>query len=182
MCMESGRESEDARLVARFRAGEMQALETLFWRYADAVLAYATRLLGNRTDAEEVLSEVFLRAFDGLMGYRAEGTFKAWLFRIARNCCIDRLRQPRLLRIEEVTEPMQNDATADVELRVAVQRALRRLPEEYRTVLLLCDVEEFTAKEVAQMLERSVPSVKGMLYRARAALRDALSEEWGEEG
>ncbi|MGC8783977.1 MAG: RNA polymerase sigma factor [Armatimonadota bacterium] len=179
--MENGRENEEARLIARFRAGDMQAAETLFWRYADSVLAYATRLLGNRTDAEEVLSEVFLRAFEGCLGYRAEGTFKAWLFRIARNCCIDRLRQPRLLRLEDGVEPVQSDNTAEVELRLAVQRALKRLPEEYQTVLLLCDVEEFTAKEVAEMLGRSVPSVKGMLYRARTALRDALSEEWGEE-
>jgi RNA polymerase sigma-70 factor (ECF subfamily) len=179
--MESGRESEEARLVARFRAGDMQAVETLFWRYADAVLAYATRRLGNRADAEEVLSEVFLRAFEGCMGYRAEGTFKAWLFRIARNCCIDRLRQPRLLRLEDGGEPAWGEDTAEIELRVAVQRALKQLPEEYQTVLLLCDVEEFTAKEVAQILGRSVPSVKGMLYRARTALRDALSEEWGEE-
>lgn len=180
--MENGRENEDSRLVVRFQAGDIQAMETLFWRYADAILAYATRLLGNRTDAEEVLSEVFLRAFEGCMGYRAEGTFKAWLFRIARNCCIDRLRQPRLLRLEEVGEPMQEEDASDVELRMAVQRALKRLPEEYQTVLLLCDVEEFTAKETAEILRRSVPSVKGMLYRARAALRDALSEEWGDEG
>jgi RNA polymerase sigma-70 factor (ECF subfamily) len=179
--MENGRESEDARLIARFRLGDMQAVETLFWRYADAVLAYATRLLGNRADAEEVLSEVFLRAFEGCMGYRAEGTVKAWLFRIARNCCMDRLRQPRLLPLEGGEEPVQGDDTAEIEQRIAVQRALKRLPEEYRTVLLLCDVEEFTAKEVAEILGRSVPSVKGMLYRARAALRDALSEEWGEE-
>ncbi|MER3473916.1 MAG: RNA polymerase sigma factor SigM [Armatimonadota bacterium] len=179
--MESGRESEDTWLIARFRAGDAQAMETLFWRYADAVLAYATRLLGNRTDAEEVLSEVFLRAFEGCMGYRAEGTFKAWLFRIARNCCIDRLRQPRLLPLEDSGEPTSADGTAEIEMRVVVQRALKRLPEEYQTVLLLCDVEEFTAKEVAQMLGRSVPSVKGLLYRARASLRDALSEEWGEE-
>ena len=168
-------------MVARFRAGDMQAVETLFWRYADAVLAYATRRLGNRADAEEVLSEVFLRALEGCMGYRAEGTFKAWLFRIARNCCIDRLRQPRLLRLEDGGEPAWGEDSAQIELRVAVQRALQRLPEEYQTVLLLCDVEEFTAKEVAQILGRSVPSVKGLLYRARAALRDALSEEWGEE-
>ncbi len=179
--MESGRESEETRLVARFRAGDMQAMETLFWRYADAVLAYAVRLLGNRTDAEEVLSEVFLRAFEGCMGYRAEGTFKAWLFSIARNCCVDRLRQPRLLRVEDISEQPHPDETAETDLRLAVQRALQRLPEEYRTVLLLCDVEEFTAKEVAQMLGRTVPSVKGMLYRARAELRDALSEEWGDE-
>jgi RNA polymerase sigma-70 factor (ECF subfamily) len=179
--MESGRESDDARLVARFRAGDMQAAETLFWRYADAVLAYAARLLGNRTDAEEVLSEVFLRAFEGCMGYRAEGAFKAWLFRIARNCCIDRLRQPRLLRLEDAGEPVWSADAAEIELRIAVQRALKRLPEEYQTVLLLCDVEEFTAKEVAQMLDRTVPAVKGVLYRARAALRDALSEEWGED-
>lgn len=179
--MENGRESEEARLVERFRAGDMHAVETLFWRYADAVLAYATRLLGNRADAEEVLSEVFLRAFAGCMSYRAEGTFRAWLFRIARNCCIDRLRQPRLLRLEDGSEPVGGNHTADTELRVAVQRALNRLPEEYQTVLLLCDVEEFTAREAAQMLGRSVPSVKGLLYRARTALRDALSEEWGEE-
>lgn len=179
--MESGRADEEAGLIARFRAGDMRAAETLFWRHADAVLAYANRLLGNRADAEEVLTEVFLRAFDGCMGYRAEGAFRAWLFRIARNCCIDRLRQPRLLPLEEVDQPAGTEESAQAELRVAVQRALERLPEEYRTVLLLCDVEEFTAREVAQILQRTVPSVKGILYRARAALRDALSEEWGEE-
>ncbi len=179
--MESGRADEEAELIARFRAGEMSAAERLFWRHADAVLAYATRLLGNRADAEEVLSEVFLRAFEGCLTYRAEGAFRAWLFRITRNCCIDRLRQPRLLPLEEVDEPTGAEESAEAELRVAVQRALRRLPEEYQTVLLLCDVEEFTAREVAQILERTVPSVKGILYRARAALRDALSEEWGEE-
>lgn len=178
--MGNGRTTEDERLITRFRAGDMQAVETLFWRYADAVMAYATRLLGNRNDAEEVLSEVFIRAFEGCMGYRAEGTFKAWLFRIARNCCIDRMRQPRLLSLEEGME-LTGDDPGDIELRLAVQRVLHQLPEEYQTVLLLCDVEEFTAKEVAQMLNRTVPSVKGMLYRARAALRDALSEEWGEE-
>jgi RNA polymerase sigma-70 factor (ECF subfamily) len=179
--MEHGSPSEEARLLERFRAGDMQAAETLFWRHADAVLAYATRLLGNRTDAEEILSEVFVRALDGCLSYRAEGAFKAWLFRIARNCCIDQLRQPRLLRLEDGDSAAWNSHADEVELRVAVQRALKRLPEEYQTVLLLCDVEEFTAKEVAQMLDRTVPAVKGMLYRARAALRDALSEEWGEE-
>lgn len=179
--MDSGRESEETRLVERFRAGDMQAMETLFWRYADAVLAYCTRLLGSRTDAEEMLSEVFLRAFQGCMGYRAEGTFKAWLFRIARNLCIDRLRQPKLLRVDEIAEPVVSGESAQVDLRVAVQHALQSLPEEYRTVLLLCDVEGFSAKEVAQILARSLPSVKGILYRARAQLRDALSQEWGDE-
>lgn len=177
--MESGRENEESWLIARFRAGDREAVERLFWRYADSVLAYAMRLLGNRADAEEVLSEVFLRAFEACATYRAEGAFRAWLFRIARHCCIDRLRQPRLLSLEESSSPDEPQSEG-VETRLAVQKALRSLPEEYQTVLLLCDVEEFSAREVAQLLERSVPSVKGLLYRARAALRDALLKEWGE--
>src|SRR5437870_487625 len=89
--------AHEKRLVARFQAGEPEALGALFELHVDRVFAYAWRLLGNREDAEEVTSEAFLRAFERAAAFRGECPLRGWLFGITRNLCLDRLRQPRLL-------------------------------------------------------------------------------------
>jgi len=175
---------QERRLVARLQSGDPDALDALFEQNVDRVFAYARHLLGNREDAEEVASEAFLRAFERATSYRGECPFRGWLFGITRNLCRDRLRQPRLLLLEpEAVERCQErNATAGrVETHMVVQQAIGLLPEEQRMVLLLCDVEEWDAREVAVMLEKTPAATKSLLYRARRALRDRLAELWEEE-
>lgn len=175
----------EKRLVARFQAGDGEALAALFELHVDRVYAYARHLLGNREDAEEVTSEAFLRAFERAASFRGECPFRGWLFGIARHLCLDRQRQPRLLLLETETLERQTDAgrgAAQMETGVTVRQALAELPEEYRLVLTLCDVEEWEAKEVAAMLEKSLAATKSLLYRARRALRARLTELWEEDG
>lgn len=167
-------------LVLRLQAGEPEALAGLFEIYVDRVFAYSRQILGNREDAEEVTSEAFLRAFTHAVSFRGEGSFKGWLFRIVRNLCLDKKRQPRLLLMDAEYELEQSSdqgrAQQKMETAIMVRKALEDLNEEYRTILLLCDVEEWDAAEAAHMLQRTLPSIKSQLYRARRALRNRLQE------
>ena len=181
-----GRESAaEKRLVARFQAGDGDALETLFELHVDAIFAYARQRLGNREDAEEVTSEAFLRAFERIATFRGESVrFAGGCIGIARNLCFDRLRQPRLLLLEPEEAERHSDegrAAAQMETSALTRQAMNGLSDEHRLVLTLCDVEEWEAREVAAMLEKTLPATKSLLYRARRALRDRLTELWNEE-
>ncbi len=173
----------EQRLVARFQAGDAEALSALFELHVESVFAYARHLLGNRADAEEVTSEAFLRAFERAGTFRGECPFRGWLFGITRNLCLDRLRQPRLLLLEPDEAAQRSDGgqgAAQMETQTLVRQALADLPEEHRLVLLLCEVEEWEAREVAAVLEKSLAATKSLLYRARRALRARLQELWAE--
>jgi len=173
----------EARLVARFQAGEAEALASLFEMHVDRVYAYARHLLNSREDAEEVASEAFLRAFERAAGYRGDSEFRGWLFGITRNLCLDRLRQPRLMLLEpEAAECAAGDPgdTDRIDTAVVVRRALADLSDEHQLVLKLCDVEQWDAADAAFMLDKSVQATKSLLYRARRALRRRLAELWDD--
>lgn len=140
--------------------------------YGERIFRYTYRMLGNRTDAEDATAETFLRVLRRSTELRADGAFRTWLFRIARNLCIDKLRQHKLMEL-----PPDAQYSGDEELstlKVTVQQALSDLPIEYREPLIFCDLEEMSAKEAADLLKISVPALKSRLYRGRRALRDKL--------
>ncbi|MEI6432082.1 MAG: sigma-70 family RNA polymerase sigma factor [bacterium] len=175
----------EARLIARFREGDARALEILFERHVDRAMGLAVRLTETREDAEEVTQEAFLRAFRQAHQFRGESeTFSAWLFAIIRNLARDRRRQLRLPTLsltspEAERYPASNDAAGEAEKLMArrqLRQALDSLPEEWRTTLILCDIEEASHAEAALVLEKSVAATKSLLYRARRALRDRLAD------
>jgi RNA polymerase sigma-70 factor (ECF subfamily) len=129
-------------------------------------------MLGNRTDAEDATAETFLRVLRRSNELRADGAFRTWLFRITRNLCIDKLRQHKLLELPPDAQYSGSEERST--LRVAIQQALDELPREYQDPLVLCDLEELSAKEAAIVLDISVPALKSRLYRGRRALRDRL--------
>lgn len=173
----------EMRLLERFRQGDAQAMTVLFERNVEGIYAYARHLLGTREDAEEAVSETFLKAFRRAEDFRGEGTFRAWLYTIARNLCRDRLRQPRLLILPieaaETVAALEGDPARNA-LQAEVREALTALPDEYQDVLLFCEVEEWSAREAAVLLGRSEAATKSLLYRARRALRALLTERWQE--
>jgi RNA polymerase sigma-70 factor, ECF subfamily len=178
----------EARLVRRFQQGDARALEELFDLYVDRALGLAVRLTETREDAEEVTSEAFLRAFrhaksflGDTSGNQADGAlFGAWLFAIVRNVAADKRRQLRLIVLSLDTEGIETisrgDETHKQVERIALHKALESLPEEYRLVLTLCDMEEISHADAAKVLGKSVPATKSLVYRARRALRDLLIE------
>jgi RNA polymerase sigma-70 factor (ECF subfamily) len=152
--------------------GDPAALGYIYEMYGERIFRYTYRMLGNRSDAEDATAETFLRVLRRSAELRADGAFRTWLFRIARNLCIDKLRQHKL--IELPTDAHDSGSEERATLRITVEQALNDLPVEYRDPLVLCDIEDLPAREAAEVLRISVPALKSRLYRGRRALRDKL--------
>jgi RNA polymerase sigma-70 factor, ECF subfamily len=186
--MSDGNAVWEARLVERFKTGDGRAMETLFDLYADRALGLAVRLTETREDAEEVAQEAFLKAFQQARTFRGDALmgFGAWLFAIVRSLAADKRRQLRLPTLSLSAPNAEEygssyDAAEEAERRAeraALLGALDRLPEEYRTALTLCDLEDVPHNQAALVLNRSVAATKSLLYRARRALRDELKTVW----
>jgi RNA polymerase sigma-70 factor, ECF subfamily len=184
----------DDELVARARAKDFAAFEQLLGRYEDKVFRLAYRFVRNETDAKEVLQDTFLSIWRKLDTFKGDSQFGSWVYRIAANNALMRLRAQRRhpeISTEELPigyldnygQPMPagenwakrpDDQLQSGELREHIQKAVDALPEIYRTVFLIRDVEGLSTEETAQMLDISVPTVKTRLHRARIALRDAI--------
>ena len=152
--------------------GDTSALGGIYELYGERIFRYTYRMLGNRTDAEDATAETFLRVLRRSTELRADGAFRTWLFRIARNLCIDRLRQHKLMELP--TDAQYTGSEERATLRITVQQALAELPNEYSEPLVLCDLEDMPAREAAEVQQISVPALKSRLYRGRRALRDKL--------
>jgi RNA polymerase sigma-70 factor, ECF subfamily len=189
----------DTDLVALAAGGDGAAFAELVARHQDRVYAVAMHLLHDRSDAEEVAQETFLAALGKLQGFRGDAAFSTWLHRVAANAALMRLRKRRrspevagdqamddlLPRFDAaghlVAEGTGHDWSkradeqlSDRQLREAIERAVQNLPEDYRIVFLLRDVEGFPSETMAEMLGISVGAVKSRLHRARLALRARL--------
>jgi len=167
--------------------GDVQSWEELFARYSAAVFGYLHRMSGDRHLAEDLTSETFYRAMRALDGFRGDSSMKTWLLRIARNLYLNRKkRDQRSSSLEDLEEKgiVPAAADADPESRLiqdeeseAVRRALRALPEDDRSILLLCAQEGLPCREIADVLGISVTAAKVRLFRARRRLAGLLDKE-----
>jgi len=197
----------DRELVDRARAGDTAAFATLVQRHERQLYRLALRMTGNETDAEEVLQESFLNAWEKLPEFRGDAAFNSWIYRIASNCALMRLRRRRRapdvpLEPERTSEDLPgpqfgedggylrpprsdwslraDDALHNRQLGSAIETAVANLSEEYRVVFLLKDVDGLSNEAIADSLGLTVPAVKSRLHRARLALREKLGEYFGE--
>jgi RNA polymerase sigma-70 factor (ECF subfamily) len=164
---------------------EMVAFEQLVAEYGDRVYGIALRVTGSPSDAEEVMQEAFLQAFRSWSTYRGEAAPTTWLYRIAVNAALMRVRSRRPVELlSEQPEGLEVvDWSADAaeavlrgELYQQVEAGLVLLPEELRVTLILRDVEGLSTSETAATLEISEPAVKSRLHRARVLLRQYLTD------
>ena len=171
------RPQSDAQLVARFRAGDEAAFAALVERFEPRLLAYARRMLRGRTSeaAEDVVQDVFVRAYGGLRRDDRPMDVRPWLYRIAHNRCLDVLRID--VPAELVVEP---PAAATTETRVEGSERLRHLVEDIqalspnqRSALIIRELDGLSYEEIAAALDVTVPAVKSLLVRARVNLAEA---------
>ncbi len=168
----------DEQLVALFRRGHDEAFRAIYDRYHKRLLAYARQMLPRRQDAEDVLQDVFVRAYFGLRAHSRDLALRAWLFRVAHNRCIDELRRPAPPP-PEVLEMMRSgvqDPVAEVESREVLRRLIadvRRLPEQQRSALLMRELDGMSYEDLAASLGVTVSAVKSLLVRARVGLARA---------
>jgi len=169
-----------AELLAACRRGDRRAFEELVELTHRRVYSLAFRLTGDRTEAEDVAQEAYLRMFRGLAGFREEARFETWMHRIVTNCAISMLkRRGRFgdVLAEEPEDLPVPDSTAEVLVeRDSLSRALAVLPEGQRVVLLLKDVYGLSCREIGEEVGIEEGAVKVRLHRARKRLRELLDE------
>ncbi len=169
----------DEKLVALIRDGHARAFEVLFDRYQSRLLAFCQHMVGSREDAEDVLQEVFIAAHKAMLADTRHINARPWLYRIARNRCLNHLRRPVPEGVDSMDiHPHENGATTceRVENREEFRRLLAdvtHLPETQRTALLLREIDALSYEEIAVSMETTVPSVKSLLVRARITLAEA---------
>ncbi|MCC6800640.1 MAG: sigma-70 family RNA polymerase sigma factor [Anaerolineae bacterium] len=183
---------DDGELVARLKAGDQAAYAQLVEEQAARIYRLALRMMGNETDAEDVLQETFLSAFRSIDSFEERSSLSTWLYRIATNAALMRLRrkEPEQVSVDEPLErddgdllPRQffdfcclpeDDLLRD-EARAEMLRAIDGLPATLRSVFVLRDIEGLSTEETANALDLSISAVKSRLMRARLKLRERLS-------
>lgn len=193
------KEGPDAELLEWLRAGDERGVEELVNRHGGRIYRVARRLLDDPRDAEEVTQDVLLIVVRKIHTFKGEAAFSSWLYRIAVNAAYQRLRSRRTRR-EVALEPFLpvfdeegrlaepvadwsaplDDPAVGAEARTAIERAIAELPPDYRTAVVLRDVEGLSNEEVAEILGLSLPAVKSRVHRTRLALRGRLDRYFAD--
>src|SRR5919108_3974970 len=170
----------DEQLVALFRAGSDEAFGVLHDRYRQRLFAYVRQMLAghSRQDAEDVLQDVFVRAFGALRRDNRAINVRAWLYRVAHNRCIDHVRRPHppAEEIFDVSRKPLLDPVDEAQRRDDLKRLVAdvgRLPEQQRSALLMREIDGMSYADLAGALDVTVPAVKSLLVRARVGLVEA---------
>jgi RNA polymerase sigma-70 factor (ECF subfamily) len=185
--------SEETLLVEAARSGDIKAFESLVRRYDRNVFRIAQHITQNREDAEDVVQDAFLKAYQNLGQFQGQSKFYTWLVRIAVNEALMRLRRRRPERMVSIDEDVKTEEDSmpreiadwspnpeqlytQSELKDILGKTIQGLPPSFRTVFVLRDVEGLSTEETASALELSVPAVKSRLLRARLQLRERLNK------
>ncbi|MDJ0781782.1 MAG: sigma-70 family RNA polymerase sigma factor [Desulfosarcinaceae bacterium] len=186
-------EDADTDLIAAINAGRVERFQELVTRYQGKLYNFGLKMCGDSRDAEDMVQDTFLNVFKYLKDFRHETKFRNWLYRVATSTCLKRRRKSkyapdRELSLDEFLPKDEADISDTVpqwaaqplaqvlneELAQRLKTAIVELPEKYRLVLVLRDVEGFSTTETADILKLSVANVKVRLHRARLALREDL--------
>lgn len=186
-------DDKDTELVRAINGGRQDLFYELVNRYEKSLYNFGLRMCDNPSDAEDMVQDTFLNVFKYLEGFRYETKFRNWLYRVATSACLKKKRRSkyapdRELSLDEflpadesavatdlprwASQPL--DQVLDGELAGVIRQAMLDLPEKYRLVVVLRDVEGFTTQETAEILELTPTNIKVRLHRARLFLRDAL--------
>lgn len=182
----------DRELVAQAKAGTQEAFGQLVERHEANVYGLCMKMLKNPEDAEDCLQEVFIKAYQALPRFREESKFSTWLYRIAYNACLMRIRKKKLdtVSLDRPAELGDGDMprefadwtsktdsdTMTNELNEVLTRHVNDLPPDNRIVFVLRDLRGLSTDDTAEILQISVPAVKSRLHRARLFLREKLAD------
>lgn len=190
---------DDATLVAQTREGDARAFSELIKRYEGKVFRLAQHVTQNREDAEDVLQETFLKAYEHLDQFRGDSKFYTWIVRIAVNQALMKLRRrksDKSVSLDETIDTGEDTIVREVaawdedpeqqfsreELGGILDSAVQSLEPIYRSVFVLRDIEDLSTEETAEALDLSIPAVKSRLLRARLQLREKLTRYFKRKG
>jgi RNA polymerase sigma-70 factor, ECF subfamily len=199
MTVTSQIETDEAPLVAKAREGDTRAFGDLVRKYEGKIFRLAQHVTQNREDAEDVLQETFLKAYEHLDQFQGNSKFYTWIVRIAVNQALMKLRRrktDRSVSLDEAIDTGEDTVVREIaawdpdpearysqdELHGILQSAVQSLAPPYRSVFVLRDVEDLSTEETAEVLNLSVPAVKSRLLRARLQLREKLTRYFKRKG
>jgi RNA polymerase sigma-70 factor (ECF subfamily) len=172
-------------VVHRLKAGDLQALNELMNQHKDEFYRLAYRILGNKEDAEEILQDTFLRAYQKIASYEGKAKLSTWLYRICVNRCLNRLesrktRAAKMTGMEEIQNlPDLHDTVAEYEAaewRETINHAVDRLKPDQRILISLYYLQAFSCAEISDILQQPLGTVKTHLFRARNSLKKILAD------
>jgi len=182
-------------LVAAARGGSAAAFRTIVERYHERLYQVVFRIVRNRSDAEEVTQETFLKAFRGLGSFQEDSALFTWLYRIAVNAAVDvskKQKRRRHLSLNDESSPGEmldvavdagpGDEPERAELVELVRQGIEELPEQYRVILTLREYGELSYEDLASVLHLPKGTVESRLFRARMRLKDWLLRQWQQRG
>jgi RNA polymerase sigma-70 factor, ECF subfamily len=187
---------DETELVLAAQRGDLNAFNQLVLTYQEVAFNVAYRILSDDDASDDATQNAFLSAYRNISSYRG-GSFRAWLLRIVTNACYDELRR-RKRRPTTPLEPMDNDGEEEIEspswladdgpgpeefyerreLDNAVQNCLQGLPDEFRAVVIMIDIQGFDYEEVSQAIDKPLGTIKSRLARARLRMRNCLQGVW----
>ncbi len=189
----TARYDSDAELVRRAQEGDSDAFASLFHTHKARIYSVCLRMTNNAAEAEDLTQDAFLQVFRKLATFRGDSALSTWLYRIAVNTVLMHFRK-KVLRQISLDEPYNQDAkvvrreygsrddrlTGSVD-RIALARAIKELPDGYRTIFLLHEVEGYEHQEIAELLDCSVGNSKSQLHKAKLRIRELLGRARQEE-
>lgn len=183
-------DKSDLELVADVRKGRQDSFEELIKRYSTKAFSLAARLTRNADDAEEVLQDVFITVYRKIGGFEGKSSFSSWLYRVTVNAALMKLRKRRQnhtvsvedmhpsnkdIIINQTSESSEGDRIAlRNQISRVLEEAIEKLPEDYRPVFILRDIDGLSSREVGKILDLTIPAVKSRLHRSRLMLRRKL--------
>lgn len=191
----TGPMEDEKTLISRAQRGDMKAAEALFRRYHAPIHALVARMVNNGPEAEDLVQDTFLKAFKGIGGFKGNSAFKTWLYQIATNTCLNYLaKAERKYRHDSLSTPvgeegemtlgdrlaseaaLPEEAAVTSEVYKRVEDAVNRLSPEFRSVLVLRDLQDLSYEEVSETLGINLGTVKSRLARARKQVQQWLAD------
>jgi len=182
----------EQQLIERAKNGDTKAFEELMKKTQTNIYNLGLRLLGNKEDAADLMQETYIKAYENLDRFEGRSSFSTWLYRIATNNALMKLRKEKNKKVSidelkkfgdksykiEISDWSENPSSyfKSAELKEVLQKAIDSLPPKYKSVFILHDVEGLPLAEVARILSLSIPAVKTRVHRSRMYLREKISE------
>ena len=183
---------EDFELLAKFKKGDQHAFELLVRKYKMIVYNTIYSIIGDAQEADDIAQEVFLKVYTKAGSFKGKSSFSTWLYRITVNRCVDELRkknkkiisyetefnEEEKLKLKDVLAGKEGDITEELrqkELQDIIQKAMNSLPEKYRIILTLKEMEGLSYIEISKIMKISLAKVKIWLFRARQKLKEKLA-------
>lgn len=172
-------EDRERALIAQCRQEKREAQHALYHKYKDWAFNLAYRMANNRQEAEDITQMIFVRLFTNIKKFRGDSAFSSWFYRLSVNVCLSHFRSEKKRRqhASSLSEPLNLDLAASTDhsdLRPFLEEAIQKLPEGYRLVFVLYQIQGYSHREIAAILDVTEGTSKSQLHKARKELRRLL--------